>query len=234
MDRHRVFRSVIACMLTAACRRAGTVQANGPDPPVEQIDRYVAGRMRAARIPGLALAIVKRDRAVYVQAYGVADPTGRPVTPDTPFEIGSITKAVTALAVMQLVEAGRVQLDAPVQRYLPWFRVADAAASARISVRQLLTMTSGLPQLYEPQLWTAQDDGVVERAVRLLANADLARPVGSGTGVTRWPPRSWASPCPQPCCVSRSPSPHGRPSSSSSPTLATGCMPRRRHCSSRD
>ncbi len=52
--------------------------------------------------------------------------------------IGSLTKSFTALAVMQLVEQGKVELDAPVQRYLPWFRVADEAASAQITVRHLL------------------------------------------------------------------------------------------------
>jgi CubicO group peptidase (beta-lactamase class C family) len=110
-----------------------------------------------------------------VQGYGVADPSGNPVTPHTPFMIGSITKAFTALAVMQLVEAGKVQLNSPVQRYLRWFRVADPVASAQITVRQLLTMTSGLPQLYETQLWTAQDDGVLERVVRVLAAMRQAR-----------------------------------------------------------
>ncbi len=66
-------------------------------------------------------------------------------TPQTPFFIGSLTKSFTALAVMQLVEAGKIELDAPVQRYLPWFRVADLWASARMTVRHLLNQTSGLP-----------------------------------------------------------------------------------------
>ena len=111
---------------------------------------YPAGS--SARIPGLALAIVRGDQIVYLKGYGRADASGRPVTPQTPFLIGSITKSFTALAVMQLVEAGTVDLDAPVQRYIPWFRVADPRASAQITVRHLLTMTSGLPQSYETQL----------------------------------------------------------------------------------
>jgi CubicO group peptidase (beta-lactamase class C family) len=127
----------------------------------------------------MSLAIVEGDQVVHLDGYGAADPSGRPVTAQTPFAIGSITKAFTALAVMQLVEAGKVELDAPVQRYLPWFRVADPAASARITVRHLLTMTSGLPQLTETQLWTAQDDGVLERVVRRLATVEPSRPVGS-------------------------------------------------------
>jgi CubicO group peptidase (beta-lactamase class C family) len=104
------------------------------------------------------------------------------VTPQTPFIIGSITKSFTALAVMQLIEAGKVELDATVQRYIPWFRVADPQASAQITVRQLLTMTSGLPQIYETQMWTDQDAGALERAVRFLETAELNRHGGDSFG----------------------------------------------------
>lgn len=145
---------------------------------VKVIDAYVTGKVRSAHISGLALAIVRGDRIVYLKWYGRADPSGRPVTPQTPFMIGSVTKSFTTLAVMQLVDAGTIELDAPVQRYIPWFRVADPEASARITVRQLLTMTSGLPQQYATQLWTADDDRAIERSVRFLKTVRLSRPVG--------------------------------------------------------
>ncbi len=132
------------------------------------IDQYIEERMRTAHIPGLALAIVKGDQSVYLKGYGRADPSGTPVTPQTSFIIGSVTKAFTALAVMQLIEVGRVELDAPVQRYIPWFHTADAEASAKITVNQLLHQTSGLPMMRVPQLWTDQDDRTLERTVRLL------------------------------------------------------------------
>ena len=95
------------------------------------IERFVQDEMAAQRIPGLALGIVEDDRITYLRGFGKADDSGRPVTPRTPFIIGSLSKSFTALAIMQLVEAGKVDLDAPVQRYLPWFRVADEDASAR-------------------------------------------------------------------------------------------------------
>ena len=142
------------------------------------IDSYITAKMRVPRIPGVALAIVKGDQIVYLKGYGQADSSGRPVTPQTPFIIGSVTKAFTALAVMQLVEASKVELDAPVQRYIPWFRVADPQASAQITVRQLLNQTSGLPMLREPQGWTEQDDGVLERTVRFLETAKVDFPAG--------------------------------------------------------
>ncbi|HEX6543501.1 MAG TPA: serine hydrolase domain-containing protein, partial [Ktedonobacterales bacterium] len=132
-----------------------------------------------SRIPGLSVAIVQGDQVVYLKGYGQADPSGHVVTPQTPFIIGSISKTFTALAAMQLVEAGKVDLDAPVQRYLPWFRVADPEASAQITVRSLLNHTSGLPQKADTFLWTDQDDGVLERTVRYLKTVALARPMGT-------------------------------------------------------
>jgi CubicO group peptidase (beta-lactamase class C family) len=145
------------------------------------IDEYVTAKMRSARIPGVALAIVKGGQIVYLKGYGRADQLGRPVTPQTPFLVGSITKTFTALAVMQLVEAGEVELDAPVQRYLPWFRVADPKASAQITVRMLIEQTSGLPQLPTFVTWTwPNTPDVLERHVRLMANTNLVFPPGQG------------------------------------------------------
>jgi CubicO group peptidase (beta-lactamase class C family) len=143
------------------------------------VDDYIADRMETSRIPGLSVAIVQGDQIVYLKGYGQADASGRPVTPQTPFIIGSISKTFTALAAMQLVESGKVELDAPVQRYLPWFRVADQEASARITVGNLLNHTSGLPQKADTFLWTDQDAGVLERSVRYLKTVSLARPIGS-------------------------------------------------------
>src|SRR5207247_2291011 len=104
-------------------------------PDFAGIDRYVTAQMHGALIPGLALGIVHGDRIVHLRGFGVANPAGQPVTPQTPFILGSTTKSFTALAVMQLVEAGKIDLDAPVQRYLPWFHLADPTDSARITVR---------------------------------------------------------------------------------------------------
>ena len=150
------------------------------------IDEYVTARMRSDRIPGLALAIVKGDQIVYLKGYGQADPSGRPVTPQTPFIIGSITKPFTALAVMQLVDAGKVELDAPVQRYIPWFRPAGSgpAGSAHITVRMLINQTSGLPGCPDPahlgHLALAECPRC-DRAPRpFAANAKLVFPPGQG------------------------------------------------------
>src|SRR6266516_4779552 len=130
--------------IAAASAPGAMAGANAATPDLAAVDRYVEGERRATRLPGLALGIVRGDQIVHLRGFGHADSSGRAVTPQMPFIIGSTTKSFTALAVMQLVEAGKLELDAPIQRYLPWFRVADPDASARITVRHLLNQTSGI------------------------------------------------------------------------------------------
>ncbi len=147
----------------------------------EAVDAYVERQMRRLNMPGAALAIVQGDRIVHQRGFGRARPGGEPPTPQTPFFIGSLTKSFTALAVMKLVEAGKVELDAPVQRYLPWFRVADPQASAQMTVRHLLNQTSGLPESAGEIAPSALDDlpDGTERQARTLASVKLSHPVGA-------------------------------------------------------
>jgi CubicO group peptidase (beta-lactamase class C family) len=145
------------------------------------IDTYVAAQMDEQRIPGLALGIVQGDQVVYLKGFGQADASGRPVTPQTPFILASVSKPITSLAVMQLVEQGKIELEAAVQRYLPWFRVADPNASSRITVHHLLSHTSGLPESADVALLTSTDTnaGALEHQVRDLSRVALNRPVGA-------------------------------------------------------
>jgi CubicO group peptidase (beta-lactamase class C family) len=148
----------------------------------ERIDAYIHARMEAANIPGLALGVVYGDQVVYLKGYGIAGPDGRAVTPQTPFILGSTSKSFTALAIMQLVEAGQIDLDASVTTYLPWFRTRDAAASAQITVRHLLNQNSGLPT-YEGRQGIADNDQsnmALENGIRELSNVQLSQPAGQG------------------------------------------------------
>jgi CubicO group peptidase (beta-lactamase class C family) len=144
------------------------------------IDAYIENHMAEHQIPGLALAIVHNDEIVYTQGYGVASPDGTPVTPQTPFIIGSTSKSFTALAIMQLVEAGEIELDAPVQTYLPWFTMADPELAKLITVRHLLAHTSGLSgpvsdkDLVNPDV----SEAALETHIRELADYNLARTPG--------------------------------------------------------
>lgn len=149
----------------------------------DAIEAYIKQQMHRLNIPGLSLAIIEGDQFVHYSGFGHARPGGEVPTPQTPFFIGSLTKSITALAVMQLVEAGKVELDAPVQRYLPWFRVADPQASAQMTVRHLLNQTSGFGFMASQLALAELDDrpDATERQVRALSTLKLSAPVG-----TKW------------------------------------------------
>lgn len=142
---------------------------------LQEIDSYVLGQMKDLDIPGVAIGIVRGDQIVYTQGYGVADNAGRTMTPDTPFLIASLSKPITAMGIMQLVEEGKINLDAPIQTYLPWFRTADEKVSSKITVRHLLHQTSGFDEResYIRNLNTDPSDEALETSIRALNTAEL-------------------------------------------------------------
>lgn len=187
-------RKIATMLLLVAAVLAGAFLASRPGgsdaavgealtaaPDLAAIDKFVEAEMDAQRIPGLALGIVQDDQIVHMRGFGEADSSGRAVSPETPFIIGSLSKSFTALAIMQLVEAGTVELDAPVRRYIPWFRIADEAASAKITVRHLLNQTSGLSTMTGRSFQGSGDasDSALERTVRKLSTVQLTEPVGA-------------------------------------------------------
>jgi len=106
------------------------------------LDSLIAGTMRAQRIPGVAVAVIEDGKPVFARAYGIANlETGTALDTSSVFELASVTKQFTAAAIMLLVEEGKVRLDDSIPKYLP----GSPEKWAGISVRHLLTHTSGLP-----------------------------------------------------------------------------------------
>ncbi|HKU80876.1 MAG TPA: serine hydrolase [Candidatus Tumulicola sp.] len=142
-------RRIAACaaVLTAAfLPPAGAQAQRGPsmDDALAAVEAYVPAAMEQQGTPGLSLAITLRDRTLLIVTRGFADTAAdTPVTPQTRFAVGSITKSMTALALLQLAGEGKVDLNAPVRRYLPWFAIDSGGAPVR--VRELLSHTGGLP-----------------------------------------------------------------------------------------
>jgi CubicO group peptidase (beta-lactamase class C family) len=129
-------------------------QASQDDPKFEQLASLVTQKMTAYGIPGVAFGVLK-DGKVTTRGFGVTNvDNSQPLTPETVFPIASISKTVTATAIMRLVEQGRLDLEAPVQRYLPEFRVKDPDATRDVAIWHLLTHTPG----WEGQL-TPDDRG---------------------------------------------------------------------------
>jgi CubicO group peptidase (beta-lactamase class C family)/D-alanyl-D-alanine dipeptidase len=111
---------------------------------VAVLDRWIAVQVKTRDVPGLSIALVDDQRVVWAKGFGLADPERSiPASAETVYRAGSVSKLFTDIALMQLVEQGLVELDAPVKRYLPDFEPRNPFATA-ITVRHLMSHTSGL------------------------------------------------------------------------------------------
>jgi CubicO group peptidase (beta-lactamase class C family) len=124
--------------------------------------------------PGLAVGVWKDGEVIYARGFGVAAVGDqRPVTPRTVFHMASISKTFVATAIMQLVEQRKVQLDDPVTKYVPYFRLKDDRYRV-ITVRQLLSHTAGMPDVTNYAWDTPEyDDKALERWIRGLKDSTL-------------------------------------------------------------
>jgi CubicO group peptidase (beta-lactamase class C family) len=126
----------------------------------EKIDTCVQTLMRAYEIPGASIAIIDNGSYVYEKGYGVKHrDEGGAVTPDTVFRFGSTLKMMTAAALMQQVELGRVDLQAPITQYIPEFQVAGPWPSDNINVWNLLTHSTSFPDRYDEYMFRNGLDG---------------------------------------------------------------------------
>ncbi|MEO8026672.1 MAG: serine hydrolase domain-containing protein [Bryobacteraceae bacterium] len=122
------------------------------DPEVKGAERlftsWIQGQMAYRGLPGIAVGVVHDQRLVWAQGFGLADVDAKTlVTPTTKFRMASHSKLFTATAIMQLRDAGKLRLDDPVVKYLPWFQMKPAEADdPPITIEELLTHSSGLPR----------------------------------------------------------------------------------------
>ena len=147
-----------------------TIVPSFAGPSVDIADRVFAEQLNASHVPGGALSIVTRGG---IDAVGVGTAGDAEATAATPFVIGSTTKSFTALAVMQLVDTGDVDLDAPVRKYVPELTLAKGQAVNSITVRHVLQQTSGLDDLSGGSILASAADGSPLQAVAELKNAEL-------------------------------------------------------------
>jgi D-alanyl-D-alanine carboxypeptidase len=109
----------------------------------KRLDRFIEQKMKVANVPGMAVAVTGREKLLRVSTYGFANVAAQtPVTPEMLFEIGSISKSFTSIALLQLCEEGRLDLHEPVARYLPWFEVQSEYEP--ITLHHLMSHTGGI------------------------------------------------------------------------------------------
>lgn len=142
-----------------------------------RLGEFVAQVMKAKGVPGVAVGILHQGETA-TAGFGVTNVDHPlPVTDETIFQIGSITKTFTGTAIMRLVEMGKLDLDATVRTYLPDFKVADEAAASQVTIRHLLTHMSG----WEGDFFhdTGMGDDALSRYVADMANLEQLAPLGT-------------------------------------------------------
>ncbi len=143
----------------------------------EYISWLVRKEMKRNDVTGLSVALVDDQRVVWAEGFGFADLANqRSATPETIYRVGSISKLFTATAAMQLVEQGKLDIDLPLQRYLPDFSASSRFPEAGpVTPRSIMTHHSGLPSDYLKGMWTRQPQPY-EGLVELLGDEYVANP----------------------------------------------------------
>lgn len=145
-------------------------QTGLPSDTVDQINGVIKSQMSKAKIPGLSLAVVTDLKLRWENGYGTADlENSVPATPDTMYRLASITKSMTAVSVMQLVEAGKLDLDAPIQRYVPAFPKKPWPVTAR----RLLTHTAGIRTYKKGEMESTRCYPTLTEALNVFKNDPL-------------------------------------------------------------
>ena len=162
---------IISCFISTTKVKADDIMEN-------KLDSYIKSKMDKENIPGLSIGVIKNNKIVYVKGYGKADQKGTKVTEKTPFILGSVSKSFTALAVMKLQEEGKLDIDEPVKKYLPWFKLKDKNAQEKITLRNLLNHNSGLSNMtgYKELL---NDDMNLDKFVKNLKNTNTTDGINS-------------------------------------------------------
>ncbi|HBB98160.1 MAG TPA: hypothetical protein DC054_22475 [Blastocatellia bacterium] len=163
--------------LLAIFATAQTPEATKTDPVARlstELEPKIKEEVQQGRLPGFAIGVVKNGKLIYAKGFGVAKLGGTmAITSKSLFHMASVTKTFVATAVMQLSEKGKIDLDAPVIRYLPYFKLNDERYRT-ITIRQMLSHTSGIPDTVNYN-WDKPeyDAGALERFVRSIADQKL-------------------------------------------------------------
>ncbi len=163
----------------------GAKAAAAPHPDyttaVEALERFIGQQMADKELPALSIALVDDQQTVWARGFGFADPDGQmPATEGTVYRVGSVSKLFTDIAILQLVEQGKLELDAPVSRYLPEFRPRNPFGTP-VTLRHLMAHRSGLVR--EPPVGSYFDPGepTLARSIASLNETALVYAPGART-----------------------------------------------------
>lgn len=145
---------------------------------IKLYESWVEAQMKYYNLPGLTMGIVYDQELIWKKGFGFADLKNKTqATPQSIFRIASITKLFTSTAIMQLRDAGKLRLDDPVKKYLPWFEIKHRFPEApQITIRHFLTHTSGIPREAAFPYWTDHNFPTLEQIKKELPNQETVFP----------------------------------------------------------
>lgn len=143
-----------------------------PEDFKEKFENQIATAMAQAHVPGLSVALVKDDRVIYARGFGARNlKDNLPATPQTLYGVGSTTKSFTALAIMQLVEQGKLNVKDPVKKHIPRFKIGNEEPP--ITVHNLLSHSSGIPNLGVAEILISRATGMEEKYIPISSLDDF-------------------------------------------------------------
>ena len=148
---------------------------------VEAIESYLKHGMKELKVPGLTIGIVENGEVAYLKSFGTKTLGGETISETTPFKLGSVSKTFTALAIMKLYEEAKLDIDRPVVDYIPWFQTQNKSLSDQMTIRHLLSHTSGFSTITgnRNQDSISTQRSAVESSIRELRDHQLRHKPGT-------------------------------------------------------
>lgn len=143
---------------------------------ISEIDTFVKKQLDSSKIPGVSIVVVKDKDVIYEKGFGYSNiKTNEKVTSQTLFELGSTSKAFTALAILRLEKEGLIELKDPVDKYIPWLKFKYNGQVVTVTLEQLINHTTGIPFKSIDAIKPSESEKALEETVKLLVNQELQR-----------------------------------------------------------
>ena len=172
----KLFLILVITFLLAPIAQAQSTIANHPDVVgnIKLLEAWIESKMAYRGLPGMSVGVIYENKVIWARGFGYSNLEKKtPATPATIYRMASVSKTFTATAIMQLRDAGKLNLDDPVAKYLPWFKVKSEFKDAPvITIRHLLTHTSGLPRESAFPYWTDNNFPTAEQVKTMLPNQE--------------------------------------------------------------
>lgn len=164
----------LICVCFCSLLVFNTAFAQSSNTLVEDIDSFVKEQKKKAKIPGLAVVVIKEGKTIYKETKGYTDiESKKPVSDSMMFEIGSNTKAFTALAMLKLESEGKLNLSDPISKFLPWFNASFEGKNVEIKLEHFLHHSSGIPYYTIVDIPKSSSENALEENIRILSGVEL-------------------------------------------------------------